>query len=202
MSKKEIIAVDIDDVIADSTESLRLRVNKHLGVELTKEHYQIPGEYWGYYERVWRTHGVEERLSTIPLDEEMEQDQLHVPLLAGASFALGELSKKYDIVLITARDASWEKATKAWLEHHFGDFFVGLHFSRSKVNAEHESKGKIAKSLGASWLIDDNPDHCRSAIDNGLEAILFGNYGWHTTVPDGVVRCKDWPEVLEHFNAR
>jgi 5'(3')-deoxyribonucleotidase len=196
--KKPVIAVDIDDVIADSTDSFRREANKRFGVELTKEHYQVEGDYWGYYERVWRSHGLGNQISHDDLGDEMVKDQSHVPLLAGASIALAELSGKFDIVLITSRDPKWEAATHKWLNEHFGDLFRGIYFAEKDSNKR--TKGEICVNLGAFWLIDDNPEHCQSALDKGVKSILFGQYGWHHSAPANMVRCKDWPAVLEYFD--
>lgn len=198
--KKQTIAIDIDDVIADSTESLRVVVNQRNGINLTREHYSVPGDYWGYYERVWHTHKVDASLDA--LEEEMVLDQSHVPLLAGAAFAIGELSKKFHIVLITARNPRWEQATKIWLQSKFEDFSPDLYFVKNHREADSKSKGEICKDLGVSWLIDDNVGHCQSAIEHGADAVLFGDYGWHHDAPVGLKRCKDWQSVLEFFDAR
>ena len=50
---KPIIAVDIDDVLADSTDALRRVINERLGVNLTPEDYLIKEDYWDHYEEVW-----------------------------------------------------------------------------------------------------------------------------------------------------
>lgn len=198
MSKK-VIAVDIDDVIADSTDTMRRRVNARTGSNLAIEHYQVPHEgYWGYYERVWKTHGVD--ISYDDLAEEMEADQSHVPLLAGASFALSELASKYTLLIITSRPHTWQPETEDWLKSKFGDTFISFHFTDS--GKEKKTKGQICKELDVDWLIDDNPEHCQSAINEGVGAILFGNYGWHHKAPKHLIKCKDWPAVLEYFNER
>jgi hypothetical protein len=56
---REKLAIDIDDVLANSTDALRLFVNLKRGVDLTEEHYKIEAEYWGYYESVWAQHGID-----------------------------------------------------------------------------------------------------------------------------------------------
>lgn len=196
---KQIIAIDIDDVIAASTESLRLAVNERHNAALTPEHYQIDADYWGYYERVWEMHGLE--VDFDDLNQDMAHDQSHVPLLPGATFAIGELSKKFDIVLVTSRDPAWEKATLEWLKRHFGDVFSAVHFAGNSKHNGTLSKGELCKQAGAFLLIDDNPEHCRSAIEHGLEAVLFGSYGWHTST-QGLHICQDWPQLLEYINGR
>ena len=197
---KQIIAVDIDDVLADSTESMRQLVNDRLGVELTKDHYMVEGEYWGYYERVWHTHGIGDRVSHDVLSEEMAIDQSHVPLLAGASFALTELSKSFKLALLTSRNESWKKATEEWVRSHFGDLFEKVFFTR--INGIKKTKGELCTEIGAKWLIDDNVEHCQSALASNVTAILFGQYGWHTSVPSSIVKCRDWPSVLEYFDGQ
>lgn len=199
---RRTIAVDIDDVIADSTEALRISVNRRYRVSLTPEDYVLRdgGDYWGYYERVWAAHGVH-NADYDELHEDMAIDQSHVPLLPGASFAIGELSKKFDIVLITARDKAWEQATLKWVTAHFGAVFRSVYFAgRSKHGAKIQTKGELCNDLGVTLLIDDNPAHCRSALDVGVDAILFGDFGWQKGKTGGLTVCDDWPAVLEYFD--
>ncbi len=202
MMRRPTIAIDIDDTIADSTESLRLLVNKRVGVELSKEAYKVQGEYWGYYERVWEAHGLTGKVSHDDFAKEMVDDQSHVPLLPGALLAIQELSKRYTVILLTARDSSWELATRRWLRDRFGDFDVDLYFCESHKDAKAKTKGELCKDIEARLLIDDNVGHCQSALDSGVEAILFGEYGWHTNTPNGVRKCKDWQAVLEYLAAK
>ncbi len=198
---KSIIAIDIDDVIADSTESYRLEVNKALGVNLTSEDYKVPHNfYWGYYERVWEMHGLGGKVPVKQLDIAMAIDQSHMPLLPGASFAIGELSKQFELVVITARDINWERATLKWLKSHFGEAISSVHFAGHSRSGANKTKGQLCAELGARWLIDDNPEHCLTAIDAGLGAILFGERGWHHQAPAHLIRCKDWPAVLEYLS--
>jgi 5'(3')-deoxyribonucleotidase len=199
MSQKPSIAIDIDDVVAQSTEALRLHANERAGANLTQEHYRVKGDYWGYYERVWQSHGIGEKVSYVEFERDMEIDQSHIPLLPGASFALRELAQRYHIVLITARNKSWEKATRQWFRQYLRQDDIELYFCESHKDAKAKSKGALCRDLGASLLIDDNPDHCQTALDHGIKAILFGEYGWHRAVPDGAVQCKDWPSVMEYL---
>ena len=101
MKPRPIIAIDVDDVLAASTESVRLQVNRQLGVELKPEHYQVPGEYWEYYENVWAHHGL--KISLDELDSHMDQDQSHMAPHDGAPEALKKLAETYELVVITSR---------------------------------------------------------------------------------------------------
>lgn len=192
------IAVDIDDVIADTTYAVRNRVNEIFSASLREEHYRVQGEYWGYYERVWRQHGLNYTLAQI--DEELALDQASVPLLAGAEYAIDQLLKKYRVILITSRKVELEAATKKWLHEHFGKSSPELYFSQSHYQDGAKNKGQLCVELGAQLLVDDNIEHCKTAKNEGVDSVLFGDYGWHYDIPSDLKRCKGWPEVLEYID--
>ncbi len=200
MSSRPVIAIDIDDTIADSTESLRQLVNRRWNVHLTKDDYRIPGNYRKYYEQVWARHGLVDKVKYADLEDEMVIDQSHVPLMEGAEEAIGELKKIAHVIFITARHVSWEAATRKWFSDVLAHNDIELYFSEGMSNTGAMTKGQLCKEFGASWLIDDNPSHCLTAIDEGVNTILFGEYGWH--IGDGLqkmVKCKSWPDVTEYF---
>ena len=201
--KKPIIAVDIDDVLAQSTDSLRQVVNAHLGVDLPPEAYDIPVDYWGYYEAVWEANGLGGRISLDVLDPQMKADQSHVTPMPGAFATLSQLSQNYELVVVTARSSTWAEATDEWLQKNFPDIISQVFFAEGFEGIKKKSKGALCAEIGVSWLIDDNIEHGRSALELGMSVIVFGNYGWHHRgIPDGIVACKDWSEVGEYFNAR
>jgi 5'(3')-deoxyribonucleotidase len=196
---RPLIAIDIDDVIADTHGTSRLWIEERAGVPADYEVYETHTDYWDYYNRVIMTHGD----SPVRFEDflgELVRDQSHMPLLAGAQFAIGELSKKYDIVLITARDPLLEPATRAWIDTHLGPE-VPLHLSNNPlVGGPKKSKGELCRELGVSVLIDDNAANCRSALDHGVSAMLFGRYAWQVDIPETTVKVADWPTVLERID--
>lgn len=199
--KKPVISVDIDDVIADSTEALRHTVNRRFGVALTRADYRTPGEYWGYYEQVWSKAGLP-GVSLAAVDEGMTVDQSHIRVIEDAKRVLSNLSKEHELVLVTSRDLAWREATERWVQQHFGDTFKDLYFTGHRKAADYRSKGELCAWLGASVHIDDHVDHCLGVSGQGIGAILFGEYGWHVDVPDAQVRCRTWREVEEHLGVR
>ena len=200
MAQQKTIAIDIDDVIADGTESIRRLVNARFGVDLKEEHYRVKGPYKGYYQRVWQEHGIAELVDFGRLYDEMIVDQSHVPVLAGAHDAIHALMQKYHIVFVTSRDIKWKEATHRWFRDFLGLGDIKVHFVGNYYSGITHDKGELSRALGATLLIDDNPDHCQSALDAGVQAILFGDYGWHMTIPEGIVQCSDWSAVLEYLS--
>lgn len=200
MPDKRIIAIDIDDVLADTTDVLRQFVNDQTGSQLTPEDYLVPGDYHRYYDRIWESHGIAKKINYEAFAQAMIRDQSAVPLLPGARAAIHHLSKKFHIVFITYRKSSWEMATKKWFKDYFAKDDVELHFTGHRDDEGYKTKGQLCRALGAEILIDDNPEHCLSALEEGIDALLFGSYGWSVNVPKGLIRCKDWGSVLEYLN--
>src|ERR1700758_5644898 len=125
---KPVIAVDIDDVLANSSDALRLEVNKRLQVNLLPEHYQVPGEYDTYYEEIWRTHGLEGRVSMAELHIQMVADQSHIKPSHNAFQTLQALSKHFELIIVTGRQENQRSATQAWLNRHFPGIFSKVLF--------------------------------------------------------------------------
>lgn len=201
MNVKPIIAIDIDDVLAEGTNAMIEAANKRYGLSLTQQDYHdVGGDFKGYYERVWKTHGVDNIVSYDELAEEVALDQSHIPLLPGAEFAVHELAKRFHVIFITARDVAWEGATRRWFKQYLSEDDIELYFAGNHYDESALTKGQLAKQLNVMLLIDDNVSNCQTALDEGLKVILFGEYGWQRDVPEEMVRCKDWPEVLEYLS--
>lgn len=201
--RRQTIAVDIDDVLANSTEALRREVNRRLGVNLRPEHYLVPSDhYWNYYESVWSTHGIDGQITMDDLDPQMKADQSHIVPHKNAQEVLLRLAAKYRLIIITGRSSEWREATEAWLEWHFPGVFSDLLFGEGKEGIARKSKGDLCIESGADFLIDDNVEHATSAKNSGVEVIVFGNYGWQHGMPAHMTHCKDWKAVLEYFDER
>ncbi|HMS50264.1 MAG TPA: hypothetical protein PKA02_02380 [Candidatus Saccharibacteria bacterium] len=200
---KKIIAVDLDDVVADTTNALRLEVNKIAQANLTPEHYQIDGEYWGYYEHVWVVNKIDHLVSFDALHDDMSVTQKHVEIIEGAKSALEKLKKHHRLVAVTSRKVQWVNATHEWLEDKLPGIFEDVIFVHHDDN-DGRTKGDACVDTGAEWLIDDNSGHCLSAKCKGVKAVLFGNYGWNRRAPEKYydVRAVNWQEVLEYFDGQ
>jgi len=192
---KEIIAIDIDDTIAASSEALMIEVNRAFGCQLTSADYAIEADYQGYYEQVWQRHGLTIDLAQLLTD--MTVDQSHMKVMPGASAALTHLANRFELQVVTARNRAWYQATMAWVTTNFPNLFAAVNFTT--VYEQPLSKGEMCRDIGASCLVDDNPAFCRSAQVAGIDTVLFGNFAWqHHTCPS-ITRCQDWTAVVSHF---
>jgi len=196
---KPIISIDIDDVLADTTERLRIWANEQSNCGLSRDHYMIDSEYWGFYEEVWRQAGIEHLIDFSQFEDAMRRDQSSIAMITRAKETLHRFSDKYRYVLITSRDESQKEATIRWIEARFGPIFEGLYFTGNRHSDGYKNKGELCANLGASLHIDDNPQHCKSTVSHGVGAILFGYYGWNQSSQPHLTRCHDWSEVGEYL---
>ena len=199
---KPIIAFDLDDVLADSTEFWRVTINEQTGLGLTADLYRVPGDYWGYYENIWREHKVDELITLPDINTTIVEDQSGISAYAEALEILTGLKKRYRLVVVTARGGNQIPESERWLQKNFPDIFSEIIFTAKAIGEARQDKGEVCEEIGARWLVDDNPSHCQHAIDRGVGAILFGEFGWHTAVPAQAISCKDWQAVRDYFSGQ
>lgn len=197
---KQIIAVDIDDVLAQTNEAVRVHVNRHFGTQHTPEDYRMEAPYFMYWEKIWEVSQEEADLRY----EHFKQDENrgNIQPLPGAIDVLRELKKNYELVIITARGTSDAHVTQAWLEKHFPKLFSEVKFVPGAWQQGGDTtKADICKELGVSYLVDDAFEHCELVAKEGIIALLFGDYGWNTSkkLPRSVIRVRDWAAVGEYF---
>jgi len=195
---KKTIAIDIDDVIAAESASIIKFSNNRWGHNLTIDDYD---ENW---QEMW---GVE-------YDELLRRAEiLHRPgvqtsyeLIDGVHEALHKLAGSYNVVALTSRRSSVKDETVEWLEKVFKGVFSDFYFTGfwddTKPGGHLLTKGELARDLKVDYLIDDQPKHCLSAAEHGVKTVLFGDYkiGRDLKLPAGVVRARNWQEVLEYFD--
>lgn len=204
MSNKKLIAIDIDDVVANSSEAVRLWVNENLGLNLTKEDYYLEegADYWDYYRSVWNKHGVDP--DQTKYSSAFAESQADIAMVPGFKEVVNELSEHFNIVFVTSRAPTTNEVTQKWFLDNLG-YEVVIHFASAGPHLygmDAPSKGEISKELGATYLVDDFPGHVQSALDYGVQGILFGKYGWQVGAPSTMVHIEDWAGVVEYLRSR
>ena len=195
---KPIIAIDIDDVLADYSAEFVLASNRLWGTKLTAKDYD---EDWV---KLW---GVD-------LSEAMDrgrvlfEDQIHERLerKEGAVEVLRELSERFTLKVLTARNDQSKSSTLEWFTRHYPMIehqnitFAGL-WDNPDENVAKRTNGALAKNMGVQYLIDDQLKHCLAAAEHGITALVFGDYTWNqaASLPEGVSRVNNWEAVGDYF---
>ena len=112
-------------------------------------------------------------------------------------------------MIVTSRRKFAEELTRNWLKQHFdypfeqivfADFWYD--FQKSK-DGHLRHKGELFTQVGADFVIDDQIKHCVAAAEQGVQAILFGDYPWNqiNELSDVIIRCNDWTEVIRKLES-
>lgn len=204
VSSKPVIAVDLDDVLKESSQLIIDYSNQKWGTDLTIDDYD---EHWA---AMWQVDNAE---------WEARAHQIHSEklLIHGEPFletkrVLELLSRDYTLVVASSRQQIILEDTREWLRLHFGGLFQNVHFAGIWDDTEidgavkvKQTKASLLKEIGADYLIDDQPKHCIAAAEIGVQAILFGEYPWNIGVGipgAGVTRINDWKGVEAYFHAK
>ncbi len=199
MSKK-VIAIDIDDVLAAGAQGFVSFSNDTWGTNLTVEDYD---EHWAV---MW---GVDnEEMKTRAQQIYNSGIIKNFKVIDEAYSVLKKLRSQYKFVVTTSRVTKVKDFTLNWIEENYPDIFDEVHFAGLYDTLTKDShkltKAAIVRSIGADFLVDDQPKHCFAAAGVGVQSVLFGDYPWNRSIelPDGVTRCTDWAQVLEYFHGR
>ena len=175
--QKNIIGVDIDNVLSDTDFVIRSLIAQKHGVESKKE--QITR--WYYSESLPIT--LEQELSVLKLFH--STDCLNAPILPFAAEALMLLSAKYSIWLITGRPEETNSLTKQWLERHKITYDRLIHSSNKT-----DYIGRF------QFLIEDNGETAIACAKKNVPVILFHNPWNDKHEHPLIIRVTNWYHAL------
>lgn len=197
--KKPIIAIDIDDVLANNAKAFVEYTNQKWGMSLS------PSDYDEHWSKVWQVDNEEtERRAT----EFHESGVMSLYEHDRTAFeVLSNLRRDYKLTILTSRRIQTKEITIEWISKYYGDIFdsESIYFSGiwEKIHDRsiHQTKTEKATEIGVDFLIDDQLKHCLSFAESGKNAVLFGDYSWNQIdqLPNNVMRCVDWKAVEEYF---
>lgn len=197
---EQIIAVDIDDVLARNAQGFTVYSNETWGTQLE------PEDYYENWTELW---GVSYEMA------EARADKVHASgifaryePLSEAIPVLKKLKTTHNLIVVTSRRATIKDETEEWVESHFPGIFTAIHFA-GIWDTEHDieykarqTKTSLCQILGVDYLIDDQVKHCQAFSNIGGQPILFGDYAWNRDGVQGVRRAINWAEVGRFFDGK
>lgn len=196
MSNLSTIAIDVDDTLADHAEAFVAWSNEKYGTLLTVEDYH---DHWSL---LWSVDHDE----TARRAEIFHQTGAHRRFVVKADSVevLRRLSKRYRLVVVTARRQLVVQDSLEWIQEYYEGIFSDVRFVPIWEADNTVTKADICRELGAQYLIDDLMRHCSLAAEAGITALLFGDYAWnrHEQLPPDITRVRDWKAVEEFFDGR
>lgn len=196
MPKRLVIAIDCDDVLVPSVQTLLDGYNRMFGTHVTAEHFYEPATV-----ATWGTD--DDDLAKRQFEQYLRSDDYQPAApLEDAVNAIRLPAGSYELHVITGRAEDREVETRQLIDGYFKDCFTSIehtnHFVSSDYDVETRSKGEVCKAIGADIFIDDHIFHGSEVFESGVrEVIVFGDYPWNQgELASGMKRCIDWDEVI------
>ncbi len=193
---RKVIGLDFDDVLLHCFKHLVDFHNTKYGTAHKLEEYTSyqPTKLWNCnYEEVMRR-----------VKEYHESEfAKNVEPIAGAIEAVRELSKNFDLVIVTMRPPETEPVTRILLEQ-FPPVFERVHFIGSWDGLPGaKNKADICKEIGASLFVDDSLHNAEIISNAGIPVLLFdANWNQAEITSPLVKRVFSWEEILEDIKNR
>ena len=111
----------------------------------------------------------------------------------GALEGLNELSQRYEIIVVTARNGAKLEYARAWLSR----YKETRELKCVGVEAKDSSKVGVCKQEAVTVLIDDDERHASQAALSGIHPILLKNQAPDDFNRKGAVVCRSWKEAVE-----
>lgn len=134
-----------------------------------------------------------------------------IEVIPGSYEALMRLKKVgHSLVVVTSRQHVIQQPTLDWLSTHFGDIFEDVYFGNHfALQGASRKKSEICRAIGATVLIDDNPNYALECANEGMHVLLYdwnSGYPWSKQIGTGaegsrsqpherITRVQDWNEV-------
>jgi len=192
---KKIIAVDIDEVLADFFAYFVEYHNSTYKTTITKN------EVFSFnLHEVFNISREEITARMIKFSEEKHNTK--VSLVPGAKEGIDALiNKDYELHLVTSRPEAIKPQTVEWIDKYFPGKFTDLHHAFNPNIHEKGTKKKkweVCKEIGAGILIEDFLPNAIGCAENGIEVFLMDT-PWNQTedLPDGIFRVESWKEIVE-----
>ncbi|KAG0202905.1 hypothetical protein BGX28_004722 [Mortierella sp. GBA30] len=206
-SPRKVIAVDLDEVLARTTLAIAEFHNDTYGTSLTMD------DFVSYdYTKVWGG-SREESIAKWRLFFDSPYF-LKVEPVEGSLETLKLLkSRRFSLVIVTARQQFVADLTKKFVDRHFPGIFESIYFANHFLTEEEKltfiskPKSVICRDVHAQLLIDDSLENAAEVAKAGIPVLLFdlhGKYKWNKLedgqqLPDKVTRVKSWKEVQAWF---
>ena len=190
---KEIIAIDADEVLADTLPAFVNWVNKTHNKnfsyeEIKKNNQNLRSD----------TKSKEEWFKLVDGFSSSE-DYLKISPVKGAIEAISILKEKYELFIITARPETVISETEKFVEEHFPDIFSGIHHTSNLKENKFIEKSEVCKKIGAKIIIDDRYKTAIDCAQKGIKAIVL-DMPWNRNEDyshENITHVKNWEEILE-----
>lgn len=187
-----IIAIDLDDVLANTLEVFIKFHNQNFGTNLKFKDFKS----YALHDIIGISEKDEaKRLELFDNSEFFDE----IKPIKDAQQAISALSKKNKITVITARTLHVADKTKKWLSKYFPEINQ-IFFISSNYYGYLKTKAEVCKEIGAGIIIEDKEKFVIECAREGIKVLLF-DYPWNSSIKGSrqIIRVKSWKEVIRNI---
>ena len=191
--EKEIIAIDIDDTVAETVQVFIEWFNKKNNTNFSYNEMN-KGNYNLSYLKI-KEENLEQTFEAFHKSKEYES----IKPIKGAVKSLSKLKEKYELIAITARPENWAEKTEKFINLHFPSLFSKIYYTTIMERKVRIKKSDICKKIGAKIIIEDSYNNGIECALEGIKSILI-DMPWNRKEDyshDNIEYTKNWEEIEE-----
>ena len=178
--KKQVLSFDLDDTLFDAVKNFIPFTNKTYGTQFV-------------FNKVRNSDVLNSR---IPIKKEIARWKKFFESKDGMSEkpepevrnAINKLSKRYSLIIVSARDLELQGSAKKWVGIHFPRMFSKIVFIKRRTGKL--SKADVCIKNKSILHIDDNPKHIIDCVNKKVSCILV-NRPWNKNRSFSVKRINN-----------
>lgn len=189
---KKTIALDLDDVLANTSEYLDKYYNKRFGTNIMLQDHRsyILNNVWDC------TH---QEAIDIVYDFFKSDFARDITPFPGSQYAVDELLKKYDLIVLTSRVFEFRDLTTTWVNKYFSNKFKEIVITNKMANNKLPSREKyeICLEKGIETMVEDNLHYALQNSNHQIKTFLIDRpWNQDGQLPDPVKRVYSWNEII------
>lgn len=188
------IAIDLDDVLANTTASLLNFINSSTNQLPISSASLENAPYWNFLGQT-REEANENFFAFTNTDHFR-----NIEPFPEAVVAIEKLAKEHTLFIISGRPLFIKQDSEEWIKKYFPGKFSGVYFTNNRLNKEDFSaywgrpKAEICDEIGAEVLIDDLAEYARSS--EHIKVYLIDKPWNKDAKLDHAKRVGCWGEIL------
>lgn len=195
-SQNFLIALDLDETLAATFHAVFEYGKAKYNWNVSHEDITIH-DWWTLPEL-----GITQEQWYALFDEYFERDlgDHSIGIIDGAREGVRTLIEMWAIPhIVTARNEQVRsKATQNWTMRNIPEIVHGehIHYTNHYEGPKKPNKWEVCRNIGATILVDDNPEFLIHAVEAGITGILLEK-PWNKNFPEtaGVIRVAHWSEI-------
>jgi 5'(3')-deoxyribonucleotidase len=189
---KKTIAVDLDDVLANTTDHLREYYNHRFGTDIKLEDHKtyMLNDLWNC--------SMQKTIDIIYDFLESDYGKSIIPF-AGSQYAIDILDKKYDLIILTSRPLDFSDLTASWVNKYFPNKFKEIVITNKMAKNKLPSREKcdICVEKKIDIMIEDNLHYAmQNANYNVMTYLMDRPWNQAEKLPTLIKRVYAWNEIL------